>query len=244
MKEHKILEVPEGASQDDIKKAWRKLSMRYHPDKNGALPAETRKIYATLFLEVQAAYEALTQNTKKNSSAHQASKMQGPTPDQFRFLLRSLCDPVQSPFGDRIMQREKGCEKAASLLRGDKSLWCQGCDHALTNLLNYNNQMGVRKLLDEVLDIIPDAISPTTFFLFVQNIKNNATMIWPDRRAGLCEAADKMIAKNKDLLRPDVMELLKELQERFGQEAAVQKLCRHVPQSRKTSQLNFFPFVA
>ena len=31
---YKILEVNESASQDEIKKSYRKLSMKYHPDKN------------------------------------------------------------------------------------------------------------------------------------------------------------------------------------------------------------------
>jgi len=31
---YKILEVSENASQDEIKKSYRKLSLLYHPDKN------------------------------------------------------------------------------------------------------------------------------------------------------------------------------------------------------------------
>ena len=31
---YSILEVPRNASQDDIKKAYRRLAMKYHPDHN------------------------------------------------------------------------------------------------------------------------------------------------------------------------------------------------------------------
>lgn len=48
---YKILGVPQTANKEDIKKAYRKLSMIYHPDRpNGN---------ANKFLEIKTAYEAL-----------------------------------------------------------------------------------------------------------------------------------------------------------------------------------------
>ena len=51
---YNILEVPETASQEEIKKSYRKLSMLYHPDKNSNNPEATTK-----FQKISAAYEVL-----------------------------------------------------------------------------------------------------------------------------------------------------------------------------------------
>lgn len=46
--------VSEGASQDEIKKAFRKLALRYHPDHNKSPGAEAK------FKEINEAYAVLT----------------------------------------------------------------------------------------------------------------------------------------------------------------------------------------
>jgi len=59
---YKVLGVSKGASQDEIKKAYRKLAVKYHPDKNeGDAKAEAR------FKEITEAYEVLgnAENRKK-----------------------------------------------------------------------------------------------------------------------------------------------------------------------------------
>src|SRR3954462_2887520 len=56
------LEVPKTASQDEIKKAYRKLVRRYHPDKNpGDAAAESR------FKDVQSAYDVLSDSEKRKA---------------------------------------------------------------------------------------------------------------------------------------------------------------------------------
>ncbi|KAM4572715.1 dnaJ homolog subfamily B member 9a isoform 1-T2 [Odontesthes bonariensis] len=54
-----ILGVPRGASERQIKKAFHKLAMKYHPDKNKSPDAEVR------FREIAEAYEILSDETRR-----------------------------------------------------------------------------------------------------------------------------------------------------------------------------------
>jgi DnaJ-class molecular chaperone len=57
---YNILEVPETASSEEIKKAYRRLSMLHHPDKNGNSLESTEK-----FQKISEAYEVLGDADKK-----------------------------------------------------------------------------------------------------------------------------------------------------------------------------------
>jgi molecular chaperone DnaJ len=59
---YEVLGVPRGASEDDIKKAYRKLAMKHHPDRNqgaGASSSEEK------FKEAKEAYEVLSDSSKR-----------------------------------------------------------------------------------------------------------------------------------------------------------------------------------
>lgn len=53
----KILEITPDASDDEVKKAYRKMAMKYHPDKVGHLGQDVKKQAEEKFRKVQEAYE-------------------------------------------------------------------------------------------------------------------------------------------------------------------------------------------
>ena len=56
---YKVLEITENATDSEVKKAYRKLAIKFHPDKIGDLGEGPRKLAKERFLQVQGAYEQI-----------------------------------------------------------------------------------------------------------------------------------------------------------------------------------------
>ncbi len=81
---YKILGVNKTASDDDIKKAYRKLARQYHPDKNKEPGAETK------FKDISEAYNVLGDKEKRNKydmlgNSYSNFRTQGGNPNDFKW---------------------------------------------------------------------------------------------------------------------------------------------------------------
>ncbi|KAG1680159.1 hypothetical protein FOA52_000272 [Chlamydomonas sp. UWO 241] len=61
---YELLHVPRGASEDQIKRSYRKLALKYHPDKVTGTEEE-KKAAADMFSKISNAYEALSDESKR-----------------------------------------------------------------------------------------------------------------------------------------------------------------------------------
>ncbi|URZ05378.1 J domain-containing protein [Clostridium felsineum] len=68
---YKILGVNENASQDEIKKAYRELAKKYHPDQYGNNPLKT--LAEEKMREINEAYDFLMKNSQNNSYTNSSS---------------------------------------------------------------------------------------------------------------------------------------------------------------------------
>ncbi len=99
---YETLGVPKNASQDEIKKAYRKLARKYHPDTNPDDKASEER-----FKEVQAAYDVLSDAEKRKAydSYGSPNGQFRPGPGGVTFDLGDLGD-LSSLFGDFFEGRE------------------------------------------------------------------------------------------------------------------------------------------
>lgn len=104
---YETLEVGKDAGADAIKKAYRKLAMEHHPDRNpGDKRAEQK------FKEISEAYEVLKDDAKRtayNRYGHAAFEQGGANPGGFDFnFSSSFADVFDDLFGEFMGQRRSG----------------------------------------------------------------------------------------------------------------------------------------
>ena len=108
---YKVLGVSKDASPDDIKKAYRKLAIKYHPDKNPGNKSAEEK-----FKEISNAYEVLSDPDKRKTYDQQG--MEGVKDMGFQGFTNN--DDIFSHFSDifgdySFGMRETGPERGADL---------------------------------------------------------------------------------------------------------------------------------
>ena len=84
---YSVLGVPKGASEEDIKKAYRKLAMKHHPDRGGD---------QNQFQKIQEAYAILSDPQKRHEYNHPQPQHQG---FHFHFGQGNPLDEIFASFG-------------------------------------------------------------------------------------------------------------------------------------------------
>lgn len=92
-----FLGIKPNASEDDIKKAYRKLSFKYHPDKN-----ENDDFFTQRFREIQEAYETLIDTERR--------RIYDQSFGQFLRSQKSVLPPKIKNFHASAIRAEKGTE--------------------------------------------------------------------------------------------------------------------------------------
>jgi DnaJ-class molecular chaperone len=84
---YSILGVPKGASDEDVKKAYRKLASKYHPDK---LPEAEKAAAEIKFKEAKEAFEALETAAKRAQYDNPRPQQQHGVPPDMEDMLRAF----------------------------------------------------------------------------------------------------------------------------------------------------------
>ena len=106
---YEILGVNKSASQEDIKKAYRKLALKFHPDKNKGDKKSEEK-----FKEASEAYHVLSDNKRKanyDQFGHAAFESGGNQGFGNFDFSSSFSDLFEDFFGDDILEIQEGLEE-------------------------------------------------------------------------------------------------------------------------------------
>lgn len=116
---YEVLGVARGASADDIKKAYRKLALKWHPDRH---PEDKRAEAEVHFKRIAEAYEVLSdpekrgrydqfgQNWKQGDEFRAPPQQQQMTPEEFERMFGSggFSDFFKSAFGEDLRRQYGG----------------------------------------------------------------------------------------------------------------------------------------
>ncbi|KAM3915835.1 dnaJ homolog subfamily B member 2 isoform 2-T4 [Leptodactylus fuscus] len=102
---YEILGVPRNATQDDIKRAYRKLALKWHPDKN----PDNKELAEKKFKDIAEAYEVLSDvNKRETYDRYGRAGFSGPEPSRsssryqgFSYTFRSPEEVFREFFGGR-----------------------------------------------------------------------------------------------------------------------------------------------
>lgn len=102
---YEILGVPRNATQDDIKRAYRKLALKWHPDKN----PDNKELAEKKFKDIAEAYEVLSDvNKRETYDRYGKAGFSGPEPSRsnpryqgFTYTFRSPDEVFREFFGGR-----------------------------------------------------------------------------------------------------------------------------------------------
>jgi curved DNA-binding protein CbpA len=98
-----ILGVNKTATSDEIKKAYRKLSMKFHPDKN-----QGDSFFEERFKEIQEAYEVLADSIKRSAyNAHYSANTSGGNAHQFV----NFAEQIKREYEERLRKLKGDLDK-------------------------------------------------------------------------------------------------------------------------------------